>query len=42
MLQNNLVDGKESKVEWKDFPGGAMDKNPPANAGDIGSIPVPG
>jgi len=24
------------------FPGGAMDKNPPANAGDTGSIPGPG
>ena len=25
-----------------DFPGGAVIKNPPANAGDIGSIPSPG
>ena len=24
------------------FPGGAVVKNPPANAGDTGSIPVPG
>ena len=23
----------------KDFPGGTVDKNPPANAGDKGSIP---
>ena len=22
-----------------DFPGGTVDKNPPANAGDLGSIP---
>ena len=25
-----------------DFPGGAVDKNPPANAEDMGSIPGPG
>ena len=25
-----------------DFPGGPVVKNPPANAGDIGSIPGPG
>ena len=24
------------------FPGGAVDKNPTANAGDMGSIPGPG
>ena len=24
---------------FSDFPGGAVDKNPPANAGDTGSIP---
>ena len=27
---------------WKDFPGGTVVKNPPANAGDTGSIPGPG
>ena len=32
-------DQKESK---KDFRGGVTDKNPPANAGDMGSIPGPG
>ena len=26
----------------KDFPGGAVVKNPPTNAGDTGSIPGPG
>ena len=26
----------------EDFPGGAVVKNPPANAGDTGSIPGPG
>ena len=25
-----------------DFPGGAVDKSPPANAGDMGLIPGPG
>ena len=25
-----------------DFPGGAVDKNPPVNAGDTGSNPGPG
>ena len=30
------------KKKKKDFPGGAVDKNPPANAGDTGSIPGPG
>ena len=31
-------------AEWMlwDFPGGAMDKNLTANAGDMGLIPVPG
>ena len=27
---------------WRDFPGGAAVKNPPANAGDTGSSPGPG
>ena len=27
---------------WPDFPGGAGVKNPPANAGDMGSSPGPG
>ena len=26
----------------RDFPGGAVVKNPPANAGDMGLIPGPG
>ena len=26
----------------QDFPGGAVDKNPPASGGDMGSIPDPG
>ena len=28
--------------EARDFPGGTEDKNPPANAGDMGLIPGPG
>ena len=27
---------------WWDFPGGAVARNPPANAGDVGSSPGPG
>ena len=31
-----------SKVSARDFPGGAVVKNLPANAGDMGSSPGPG
>ena len=27
---------------FRDFPGGAVVKNPPANAGDTGSVSAPG
>ena len=36
------------RIEWLNidkilgFPGGSVVKNPPANAGDMGSIPAPG
>ena len=30
------------KSKLRDFPGGAVVKNPPANAGDMGSSPGPG
>ena len=30
------------KSLYKDFPGGSVVKNPPASAGDTGSIPGPG
>ena len=34
---------EKSYIEWrKGFPGGAVVKNPPANAGDMGSSPGPG
>ena len=35
----NLVGKKHVKTKAKDFPGGTVHKNPPANAEDIGSIP---
>ena len=34
--------GLHLRVITEDFPDGPMDKNPPASAGDIGSIPGPG
>ena len=37
-----LNDPPEIKNETQDFPGGTVVKNPPANAGDVGSIPGPG
>ena len=33
---------KKKKKALRDFPGGAVVKNPPANARHMGSIPVPG
>ena len=30
------------KTQYRDFPGGTVVKNPPANARDMGSIPGPG
>ena len=40
--------GTEEQILWtfkahlRDFPGGTVVKNPPANAGDTGSSPGPG
>ena len=31
-----------SKINLWDFPGGTVDTSPPANAGDMSSIPGPG
>ena len=31
-----------AEIEGRDFPGGVVFKNPPANAGDKGLIPRPG
>ena len=33
---------RKKKSKKRDFPGGAVVKNPPANAGDMGSSPGPG
>ena len=33
---------KDIKISLRDFPGGAVVKNPPANSGDMGSSPGPG
>ena len=41
MLCNKVLEENENCVFW-DFPGGTVVKNPPANAGDTGSIPGPG
>ena len=30
------------KINYRDFPGGAVVKNPPASAGDTSSSPAPG
>ena len=30
---------KKKRKKRKDFPGGPVVKNPPSNAGDVGSIP---
>ena len=36
------VEEMDSKILTRDFPGGAVVKNPPANSGDTGSSPGPG
>ena len=42
-LAEGLNDKKEScETEGRGFPGGPMVRNPPANAGDTGSIPGQG
>ena len=40
-LGNLLTNGKDKDLP-RDLPGGAVVKNPPANAGDTGSSPSPG
>ena len=39
--QNGILLSRKKK-EILDFPGGPVDRSPPANAGDAGSIPGPG
>ena len=41
ILQTNFLDFT-LKITGGDFPGGAVVKNPPANARDTGSSPGPG
>ena len=36
------ITNQPPKDQWPGFPGGSAVKNPPANAGDTGSIPDPG
>ena len=36
------LQSKKKKKRIQDFPGGTVDKNPPANAGGKGLIPGPG
>ena len=38
-LNECMMDGSEGKNPGQSFPGGSVVKNPPANAGDMGSIP---
>ena len=39
----NVIRHKEhTNKQLRDFPGGAVVKNPSANAGDMGSMPGPG
>ena len=42
MPSNNTVNSHVLKLRLGDFPGGAVVKNLPANAGDTGSSPGPG
>ena len=41
-LEGSCKTGDGINNKNRDFPGGAVVKNPPANAGDTGSIPGPG
>ena len=39
---DKITESKAQRYHSQDFPGGAVVKNSPANAGDTGSIPGPG
>ena len=43
-MKEDLLTKQSSRIKTncRDFPGGAVVKNPPAKAGDTGSIPGPG
>ena len=38
-MNSSKMDEIINLKEYRGFPGGAVDKNPPANAGDTGSSP---
>ena len=40
--ETNTTKPQFKKTKIRDFPGGTVVKNPPANAGDTGSSPGPG
>jgi len=42
MVYNFNIERKIENQKSQGFPGGSVVKNPPANAGDTGSIPDPG
>ena len=42
VILSEISQKEKDKYHMRDFPGGAVVKNPPANAGDTGSIPGPG
>ena len=42
MTETLTQDQEHSKTEERGFPGGAVVKNPSADAGDMGSSPGPG
>ena len=45
MVIESDSDGRRVPVTWGihgAFPGGAVNRNPPANAGDMDSVPGPG
>ena len=41
-LLNHVTIGPTQNINIRNFPGGAVDKNPSAHVGDTGSIPSPG
>ena len=40
--QRGKINGITSRVKEEDFPDGTVDRNPPANEGEMGYIPGPG
>ena len=42
MLNITLQERNANQNHNEDFPGGTVDENPPANAGDVGSVSGPG